>query len=182
LNSTLTIHNTATFDTIAGGNRAVARLWANQKIDHLLAQIAQVGEQKELVDAIVDLSIRFGILSPYTALYSDPTEDDPETSDVEEMMLPLRLTLRESMPNPMTTSTRISFLVPAGLRATTTLEIFDINGRLVRRLFENATGPGEYSVVWDGRDESGVDVPAGVYLCRLTCGGDIETTRILVVR
>lgn len=58
-----------------GGNRSVSRLWVHAKINSLLADIALAGEHKELVDAIIDLSIRFQILTPYTALYSDPNKD-----------------------------------------------------------------------------------------------------------
>ena len=45
----------------------IPRLWATRKIGHLLTQIRLHGENKEWVDAVVDLSIRYGIVTPYTS-------------------------------------------------------------------------------------------------------------------
>jgi len=75
LNDNFTLEQNIQFGDETGGNKAVARLWAKRKIDFLLNEIVKYGEKKELVDAIIDLSIRYGVLSPYTALYSDPDED-----------------------------------------------------------------------------------------------------------
>jgi Ca-activated chloride channel homolog len=44
------------FSDPASNNRAVARLWAQAKIEALLNEISRNGEQKELVDAVIDLS------------------------------------------------------------------------------------------------------------------------------
>jgi Ca-activated chloride channel family protein len=45
----------------------IPRLWATRKIGHLLTQIRLHGEKEEWVDAVVDLSIRYGIVTPYTS-------------------------------------------------------------------------------------------------------------------
>jgi Ca-activated chloride channel family protein len=49
-------------------------LWATRKIGYLLQQIRLHGEQGELVDEIVDLSIRYGIITPYTSFLVEETE------------------------------------------------------------------------------------------------------------
>lgn len=46
----------------------VPRLWATQKIDFLLDEIRRKGAQKELIDHIVELSKKYGIVTPYTSL------------------------------------------------------------------------------------------------------------------
>lgn len=51
----------------AGGEPFVARLWATRKIGALLEQIRRNGADKELVDAVIDLSLEYGIVSPYTS-------------------------------------------------------------------------------------------------------------------
>jgi Ca-activated chloride channel family protein len=51
----------------SGGEEFIARLWATRKIGYLLEQIRLHGETKELVDEIVSLSIRYGIITPYTS-------------------------------------------------------------------------------------------------------------------
>ncbi len=50
------------------------RLWATRKIGYLMNQIRLQGENKELTEAIIDLSIRYGIVTPYTSYLI--TEDD----------------------------------------------------------------------------------------------------------
>ena len=56
-----------------GGSEFIARLWATRKIGYLLQQIRLHGEGQELVDEIVDLSIRYGIITPYTSFLVDET-------------------------------------------------------------------------------------------------------------
>jgi Ca-activated chloride channel family protein len=57
-----------------GGAEFIARLWATRKIGYLLQQTRLHGETDELVDEIVDLSIRYGIITPYTSFLVEETE------------------------------------------------------------------------------------------------------------
>jgi Ca-activated chloride channel family protein len=57
-----------------GGQEFIARLWATRKIGYLLQQIRLHGEAGELVDEVVDLSIRYGIITPYTSFLVEETE------------------------------------------------------------------------------------------------------------
>ncbi len=74
---------TYVYDDIAfrdeGGDEYLPRLWATRKIGYLLNQIRLHGEEPELVEAIVDLSIRYGIVTPYTSYLI--TEDDILTEE-----------------------------------------------------------------------------------------------------
>ena len=54
-----------------GGDDFIPRLWATRKLGHLLTQIRLRGERREWVDAIVALSIRYGIITPYTSFLID---------------------------------------------------------------------------------------------------------------
>lgn len=73
-----------------------------------------------------------------------------------------------SSPNPFNAQTRISYVVAVG--AHVKLDIFNMLGRRVTTLFNAYADPGNYSVVWDGRDESGASVASGTYLYRLEVG------------
>ena len=53
----------------------IPRLWATRKIGHMLAQIRLHGENKELVDGIVTLSVRYGIMTPYTSFLVDERQE-----------------------------------------------------------------------------------------------------------
>ncbi|GAB4424128.1 MAG: hypothetical protein Kow00106_21020 [Anaerolineae bacterium] len=58
----------------AGGEVFIPRLWATRKIGALLNAIRLHGEDPELVDSVIRLSIRYGIITPYTSFLI--TEDD----------------------------------------------------------------------------------------------------------
>jgi len=57
-----------------GGEEFIARLWATRKIGYLLQQIRLHGEDKELVEEIVGLSVRYGIITPYTSFLVEEVE------------------------------------------------------------------------------------------------------------
>lgn len=61
----------------SGGATFIPRLWATRRIGHLLTQIRLKGEQPEWVDAVVALSLRYGIITPYTSFL---VEEDILTS------------------------------------------------------------------------------------------------------
>jgi len=47
---------------------------------------------------------------------------------------------------------------------------------------ESRAATRSYNVMWDGRDERGRAVPAGVYLIRLEAGEHRETGRVVLIR
>lgn len=58
-----------------GGEDFIPRLWATRKIGYLLNQIRLHGEGRELIDEIVELSVRYGIMTPYTSFLVDDEQD-----------------------------------------------------------------------------------------------------------
>jgi len=46
--------------------------------------------------------------------------------------------------------------------------VYDLSGRLLRRLFSGERGPGKYEESWDGRDGRGRLVPPGVYIIEVS--------------
>jgi Ca-activated chloride channel family protein len=58
-----------------GGEDFIPRLWATRKIGYLLNQIRLHGEGRELIDEIVELSVRYGIMTPYTSFLVDEDQD-----------------------------------------------------------------------------------------------------------
>ena len=74
----------ATFPTSQKEHAYIAPLWASRKIGYLLDQIMLHGEQKELVDEVIALSTKYGILTEYTAFLAE------EGSRLEEAEVRLR--------------------------------------------------------------------------------------------
>jgi Ca-activated chloride channel family protein len=64
-------YNKLAFPPRAGGEPFIARLWATRRIGDLLNTIRLNGENKELVDSVVRLSVRYGIITPYTSFLID---------------------------------------------------------------------------------------------------------------
>ncbi|MFQ5434457.1 MAG: VIT domain-containing protein [Anaerolineae bacterium] len=58
----------------SGGDDFIPRLWATRAIGHLLTQIRLHDDNPELVQSIVNLSVRYGIITPYTSYLIE--EDD----------------------------------------------------------------------------------------------------------
>ncbi len=61
------VYDNLDFRENAGGESMIPRLWATRKIGALMNSIRLNGENPELVDSIVRLSLRYGIITPYTS-------------------------------------------------------------------------------------------------------------------
>ncbi|MFH1279649.1 MAG: hypothetical protein ABIK65_14875 [Candidatus Eisenbacteria bacterium] len=76
------------------------------------------------------------------------------------------LRLDPPRPNPTRGSTRISFTLPPGVSYGRRLGVYDARGRSVR-IFDAPAQGGTGEILWDGRDDRGVESPSGVYFFRL---------------
>jgi hypothetical protein len=95
-----------------------------------------------------------------------------------EAAQPDRIALRQNRPNPVASTTTISFdLVESG---DFSLWIADVGGRIVRR-FQGSAGAGTIHVRWDGTDQRGQPVACGVYLYQLAARGRATPARKLIV-
>jgi len=83
-------------------------------------------------------------------------------------------------PNPFNPKTTISYYVPKAGHVE--LAVFDIRGRMVKRLVDEAVGTGEHSVVWMGVDSRGSRVASGVYFFRMRSGEVVDTKRVVMIK
>ena len=72
--------------------------------------------------------------------------------------------LTYNYPNPFNIATVITYKIIHDCNVN--LVIYNVNGKKVRTFFPGDKKPGVYSIIWDGRDDKGRIVSAGVYLCR----------------
>lgn len=92
----------------------------------------------------------------------------------------LRFALLQNYPNPFNPSTTIRFVLrEAGPVA---LEVFDVNGKLVRRLESDRLPAGTHAVEWDGRDGRGVRSSTGIYFYRLRAGKETLSRKMILLR
>jgi len=105
------------------------------------------------------------------------------TVDVRSMdQTPTGFSLHQNYPNPFNPATTIEYTIAgSGHEALGTrwakLAVYDMLGRVVAMLVNEPRAPGEYHVRFDG-----TGLGSGVYLCRLSAGGYVETKRMLLIR
>ena len=100
-------------------------------------------------------------------------------TDVEkgESILPQTIVLGQNYPNPFSASTAIPYKInkPQDI----SIKIFDILGREVRTFSRGFQGTGTYGITWDGRDNFGRKVTAGVYFYQLKTQNGIQVKKMI---
>jgi hypothetical protein len=90
---------------------------------------------------------------------------------------PARFALSAPAPNPSRVTVHLVLEVSAATRVE--VVIYDPAGRHVRRVAAGTLAAGRHPLTWDGRDERGRTVAAGVYFARAVAGGAMVTRRIV---
>lgn len=102
----------------------------------------------------------------------DPLVATPEVVPVVPTMLSVT-------PNPFNPRTTIAFAL--GEAQFVSAEIYDLQGRRVKVLHWGGMAAGRQELTWEGVDEGGVRVGAGVYLVRVSGPGWQQTTKLTIV-
>ena len=92
--------------------------------------------------------------------------------------VPGQYRLGDSYPNPFNPAV----VIPLDLATDAvgvSLTVYDVLGRRVRQLWQGALRGGTHRFTWNGRDEVGRDVAAGVYLYRVAVDGRVETKKMM---
>lgn len=114
-------------------------------------------------------------MSPYIT----PAEPTAIQSSAPRL-LPDVSSLDPNYPNPFNASTYLIYRIatPGAVR----LKIYNALGQPVRTLVDQYQPAGFYQVPWDGRDQRGAAVAAGVYLTRLFHPGGGQTRQMLLLK
>jgi flagellar hook assembly protein FlgD len=62
------------------------------------------------------------------------------------------------------------------------VEVLDLSGRVIRQLWDGTLGSGPHNFFWNGSDDDGREMPAGVYLVRAAVGSNHAMQRIVRLR
>lgn len=92
--------------------------------------------------------------------------------------------IKKNYPNPFSNSTTIVFNVGgySGGTRRVELSIIDITGKKVAQILSDDISSGEHSVVWDGTMDNGDLLSSGVYFCRMICGDEVKSKRLILLR
>jgi hypothetical protein len=96
--------------------------------------------------------------------------------------VPVRTMMGVVYPNPFAGQLRIDYVLSVSDRSAARLCVYDVSGRLVSDLSAQLSVIGSpASVMWDGCDDLGRRVPAGVYFVKLTAAGyqNVQKTVLL---
>ena len=83
-------------------------------------------------------------------------------------------------PNPFNPATVISFELPSA--GSVRITVHDLAGRRIRKLLDGRRESGRHAARWDGRDDAGAPVAAGVYLVRVTGPGGSDHLKMTLVK
>ena len=91
---------------------------------------------------------------------------------------PLSFSLHSLSPNPFNSSTTIRFSQSAeSAQSAVRLAIYGLSGRLVDEVDLGRLEAGEHSIVWNAEG-----LPGGVYVVRLEAGGEVRTSKAILLR
>ena len=106
---------------------------------------------------------------------------ESSTAIVEtQTVLPEHFSLGQNAPNPFNSSTIIPYEIATGAAAE--LAIYNVAGQRVRTFVLGYQSPGEYRIVWDGRDDTGRELGSGVYLYALKTGAEAAWRKAILVK
>jgi|GEM_PF-1715659 len=95
--------------------------------------------------------------------------------------------LFHNYPNPFNGTTTIRYVLKINPHdrihaKQVNISIFNMLGEKIRCIVEGIITPGHYSVLWDGKDDYGRQLPSGVYIYRLEAGEFVESKKMILLR
>jgi len=100
--------------------------------------------------------------------------------EVDDKKIITETQLFGNFPNPFSGTTQMRYDLPSTMDVT--LEIFSLQGMLIRSWMLSNLQPGSHSLEWDGKDELGMQVPAGIYTCRMKARDFLGSVKMVLIR
>jgi endoglucanase len=130
---------------------------------------------------------RFEIVSEHQDLkgiqfwFDDVRVTDPLTDGVNggAVRLQADFSLEQNYPNPFNPETTIRYRLSEHRRVE--VAVYNAKGQKVRSLVSGDQPPGRHSVVWDGRDDSGLRLSSGIYFYRMKASGFNQIRKMVLL-
>lgn len=172
-------------DSAVGSFQFLTKIWAKQKIEHLLVQYYSLNPNDPqaiaLRQQIIQLSIDYGVISPFTS-FGTITGITNEEVGTEELNIAGDYKLIGNYPNPFNPSTMIKFIVGKNIKKIINVKIYNVVGQLVKVLSVNISGKGTYEVRWDGTLFDGLPAPSGMYFYIVDFGEEVLSSKMVLVK
>jgi hypothetical protein len=171
----------------------------SDKFERIEARVRPAGELRlggyaeDAVDAsvsgLVELRFRISSSSEGGAIVARGFTDDLAGSEEAKLELDAitggspavaDYALHQNVPNPFNPSTEIRFETPSA--GAVSLAVYDVEGRLIKRLADGPMPRGVHHVEWNGDDERGADVSSGVYFYVMRAGERTLTRKMVYLK
>jgi len=138
-------------------------IWAKEMMDALEREIAVYGETQQGKDSLINLSLRYGMRSRYTAYIADYTTILSSVADKNNQVINPRSYIVGNYPNPFNPSTRIRFFIDgSSIGKIMLIKVYNLLGQLVRVIDISSFNTGWHEVLFDGKG-----LTSGIYFVTL---------------
>lgn len=91
--------------------------------------------------------------------------------------LPSKFELEQNYPNPFSASTNIPYQL--NTQSDVQVTIYDVLGRAIRKFSFNSQAVGTHNILWNGKNNFGQKIAAGVYFYRVQAGEDNRVMKMV---
>ena len=100
--------------------------------------------------------------------------------DDKHLLYPEEISLHQNYPNPFNPVTTIHY--DLSYSALVSIDIYDMNGELVAELLKDYQNAGHHFIHWNGTNNHGQLVSAGIYLFSINAAGLFETRKMTLLK
>ncbi len=97
-----------------------------------------------------------------------------------ETAIPKTFALLPVYPNPFNPTTFITYHLPK--TSDVSIVVYNSVGQVIRNLESGQRQAGRYTIQWDARDNQGMPVTSGMYLCRFESGGHVFIQKMMLLK
>ena len=125
-----------------------------------------------------------GTIRVYSVLLISEIFFEGTFTDIKEEKLAITLlssfVLSQNYPNPFNPTTNIQYTIPTS--GEVLVNIFNIQGRLIRTLLQSFQTAGNHTIVWDSRNNNGNTVSSGTYFCQVSFKNNSLVKKLLLLK
>jgi len=124
-----------------------------------------------ILDQQVDHTLWYGI-EKFGDGIASAIEDEKDS--------PINFEIKQNYPNPFNGYTTFNYSI--GTNTNLDISIYDILGSKIKTLYNNQQKAGRFSISWNGKTDTGVDVVSGVYFTRFVTANFTSTIKIILIK
>lgn len=129
---------------------------------------------------LIDENIRGNIKNLLVRAYVSIRQAELPVNQDEDIEIPSKFNLEQNYPNPFNSLTTIQYGIT--LSSEVTIIIYDLMGNKVNTLINEYKSPGQYSALWNGRNNLGQTVSSGMYIYTLQVGEFTQTRKMVYLK